>query len=136
MKETVAYMAFDGRLFDNKETCIKYERGMRRMFIDDIIVKKLEGRIITDDACAYPLACVDEDYYYALIRIKNMEDLEKAKLYQSCMPYTSERKFEYNDIGKELLVAIGEDYDICYIYGTIDECVEMYRKALMKFKEN
>ena len=134
MKETVAYMAFDGRLFDSKEICIKYERGMRRI-IDDIIVKKLEGRVITDDGGAFPLACIDEGYYYALVRIKNMEDFAKASLYQECC-FQSKRKFTHDDIGKELLVAIGEDYDSCYIYGTIDECVEKYRKALMKFKEN
>ena len=145
--EVTGYKAFDGTVFDDRDECVKYELGKRNIIIKDfskIVVKVLEGYEMTTinlsnktctDRC--PLCGCGEDWYYALIKIKDYHDLTIAMKYQELAYSKAERKFSSDDIGKELIVTIGECYgDHCYIWGTIDECVENYRKSLMMFKDD
>lgn len=140
IEEVVGYVAFDGTEFKEKEECEKYERTANAVIVQRFIkitVKELEEVVITGDGNNYLGSGCGDDWYDALIKIENEDDLKAAQMYQNLVEhpkYPYERKFTNDDIGKELVVSIGEHHEHCYIYGTIDECVDAFRKAIMQFK--
>lgn len=147
IEEVIGYKAFDGTEFKDKEECKKYENTARNVIIKnfkEIVIKVLEGYTMTNltidkrtcaDVC--PLCGCGEDWHYALICIKDENDLKIAQMYQELAFSNAKRRFTSDDIGKELVISVGESYgDHCYVWGTIDECVDNYRKALMMFKDD
>lgn len=143
----VKYISYNGLSFDDAESCEKYESD--HMDYATNIFKSLVVKCLSDDDILQYLNSVgggscDECWFNVLVRIKNMDDLNIAQLFlnniEEYTGYKMERKFTIDDIGKELIVSVGDitdgKYKWCHIYGTIDECVEEYRKALMQFKAN
>lgn len=135
-EEIVGYKSFDGQEFKEKEECEKYERSaigvLKKQFME-LVIKEMEVCDITNCGSLAFSEC-GEDWYAALIKIKNAEDLKICNMYWELINSKSTVKFTNEMIGKEILVRLG-DGDWCYPYGTIEECVERYRTALMKFKE-
>jgi len=142
IEEVVGYVAFDGKEFKVKEECEKYEGTahavIKREFIEKCVRYEVEEAVASDCGNGYYCAGCGEDYYDAVVHIHNEDELRIAQMFQEIVRPTVKRRFTTEDIGKDLIVVIGErdyktkqfNYDNCYIYGTIDEMVEEFRKSI------
>ena len=136
VEEVVGYIAYDGTEFKDRNECCKYEETARAIIhkrFKELIVKDIVGIDLADYGSAYVCAAIDECYHYALVRIKNENDLKVAQMYKELEHKGAERDFTTSYIGHDLIVGIGERYDCCYIYGTFEECIDNFRKAMNKF---
>lgn len=138
IEEIVGYEAVDGTRFDSKEECEKYDKTAKA-----VIVSEFKKRIVRDmevsDFTKYgeiPFTECGEEWYVAHVKIKNQEDLKACNMF--CQLVRGESYFTDDMIGKDLLVSIGygsrdgrRDYDICWVYGTVEDCVNQYLNALM-----
>ena len=142
MREIKYYEAIDGALFSSIEACEEHERNAKEKIINDfigLIVRQAEGSTITKDASAFPLSSVDECWGYAAIVMKNENDYLKVKRFaKSCKnPGTRIEKI-YNE---EILVGIGDVgrgeylFNWFYWYGTVNEAIQNYTKALTTFNK-
>ena len=139
MREIVHYEAFDGSLFDTKAKCVEYETNSIEKITEDfkkLIVRYREGCKITDYASAFPLAEVAECWWYGIIVMKDEHDYEVASRYAKIKHDNREIPKIFN---KEIIVALGDgnsntcEYNFFYCWGTVEEAVEKYRRALMGF---
>lgn len=139
VEEIIGYEAFDGEVFKSKEECMKYEGTanavIKRNFMENVVVRKLEVCEVTKYGVAFLFADGGEDWFAALVRIKNETDLQYAQMFQENVHPGLNRKFTPDDIGKDLIISLGFENDCCYVYGTIDECIENFKKAISKFYE-
>lgn len=149
VEEIIGYEASDGTQFKTKEECEKYEQTAAYVIKErfkKLVIKEMEGCAISDTGSAFFMAIADEDYFHALVEIKNDDDLKVAQMYHKLVGYGS-RGFTTEMIGKKVLVTIGNGiyptpksgkqgyYDECYVYGTIEEQIEKYEKALRRLEE-
>lgn len=148
VEEITGYKAFDGTEFKTKEECEKYEETasavIKKRFMETCIKHIIEDSVVTGEGGDFFEASVGDCYSSAIVRIENEEELKIALMYQELIgSHAKRRMFSANDFGKDLLCYIGEcnhcvdgtmvfEFDNCYIWGTIDECVEQYRHSLMK----
>lgn len=151
IEEIIGYEASDGTQFKTKEECEKYENTAAYVITErfkKLVVKEMEGIDITEEANAFCLSSIDEDWYYVLIEIKNDDDLKVAQMYQKLVGFGSANKgFTTEMIGKRIIVGAGEgvyprpesgkrcNYEYCYIWGTIEEQIEKYARTLRKLEE-
>ena len=151
VEEIVGYKAFDGMEFDSKEECEKYENTasavIKKRFMETCVKHVIEDIEITDEGENYFESGIGEGYASAIVRIENEEELKIALMYQELVLedlHIKSRRFSSDDFGKDLLCYIGDcsynegdgsldvGYENCYIWGTIDECVQQYRYCLLK----
>lgn len=140
----ICYKAYDGTMFNTSKECDEYERSSKeniiKKFKETVVKKTLEGSTMTyckDGSDMFPMSAPDECWYYSLVRISNETDLKIAQMYQDIAFPNAKRKFTEDDIGKELIVTIGESYgEHCFIWGTIDECARKYLKALLMLTDD
>lgn len=142
VEKVVGYEAIDGKRFYDKDECLKYDKTAAAVIKAEFrkrVVKHVEIAKLTGSG-SVPLSECGECYYVALVRIKNMDDLNACNMFSQF----DRKKNLFNDemIGKDILVCVGNgnyenecNYDNCWPYGTIDECVDKYRKGLMKIYE-
>lgn len=150
VEEIKGYKAYDGTIFENKEECKKYESTANAIIIDrfkQLVVKELEGCEITNWANGLVGIGTDEDWYYALVEIKNESDLMTAQMYQRISGCGEYNGFTKDMIGKRVVVSIGEGiyprpkngsqcrYNNCFVFGTIEEQVKLYEERLRKLEE-
>ena len=149
VEEIKGYKAYDGTVFKDKEECEKYENTANAIIINrfkQLVIKELEGCVITQWGDSFAACGCDEDWYYALVEIKNENDLTIAQMYQKITGY-SKHGFTEDMIGKRVIVSIGTGiyprptegsqccYDNCYVYGTIEDQVKLYEEKLRKLEE-
>ena len=136
VEEVVGYVAFDGREFKDVDECIKYEATAMSV-IKQNFMRLVKRTILEEDlgggCSAYVGAGESDIYWYALIRIENENDLMAAQMYQTKTHPACKRKFTADDIGHDLIVGIGEEYDCCWVFGEFNECLEQYHKAMNRF---
>ena len=136
IEEVTGYEAFDGQVFKEKEECEKYERSakgvLKKQFMG-LVIKEMEVCDITNYGDV-PFTETGEDWYATLVKIKNAEDLKICNMYWELINPKAEAKFTNDMIGKIIIVSVG-DGDWCYPMGPIEDCVEKYRKMLMKLTE-
>lgn len=151
MKEVMTYVTNDGTIFADKDVAIEYERKCK-----DTIVKNFCKLFVSHvySGCEFyiqynnlPFSGGSEDDLYALVKIRDQEDVSNANKYieMVCNHCNYEdykdRLFTKEDIGKEFICYVGEltesGEDYCYFYncGTIDEIVEAWRAILLQFRE-
>lgn len=139
VEKIVGYEACDGRKFEDKEQCLKYEKTATAVITADFrkrIVNIMEEIKVTGEGDV-PFTEIGEDWYVARVKLENHEDLNVCNMYSQLQ--RNKNMFTEDMIGKEVLVSIGSSirggeyaFDNCWVYGTLDECVEKYRKGLMK----
>lgn len=137
MKEIKIYEAFDGKQFDKEMDCRRYERENEEKVVNlfkELVIKTLDVSDLTGLGEDFFLASTIQDWKYSLVKIDSVRDYEILKNY-FVLRY-SETKIPIDIIGKEIIICTGENFNAGEYWGTIDECVEQYRKALMKFKED
>lgn len=149
VEEIKGYKAYDGTIFESKEECKKYESTANAVIINrfkQLVVKELEGCEITDWGNGLVGIGTDEDWYYALVEIKNESDLMTAQMYQK-ISGCGKHGFTEDMIGKRVVVSIGGGiyprpkngsqcmYNECFVYGTIEEQVKLYEERLRKLEE-
>lgn len=147
---TVGYEAFDGTRFTIKEECEKYENTANVVIknrFKELVIKEMEGINISNGGSEFFMAAIDEDWYYALVEIKNEDDLRIAQMYHESVGYYNKHGFNNTMIGKRVIVGIGDglypkplegskcSYNECYVYGTIEDQVEAYKNALMRLEK-
>ena len=136
VEEVVGYVAYDGTEFKDRDECCKYEGTAKAIIhkrFKELVVRDIVGIDLADEGSAYVCAGIDECWHYALVRIKDENDLKAAQMYKELEQKSAIRDFTTNDIGCDLIVGIGENYDYCWIYGTFEECIDNFRKAMSKF---
>ena len=146
--EITVYEAADGTQFDSKDECLEYEKTAEKVIVQhfkELVINEIEGCQLTNWGNDFMLACVDEDWYYALIEIKDYQDLLAAQMYSQGRSYGKE--FTKDMIGKKIVVGIGEGiypkptegskclYNECFIYGTIEEQIRKYERAIKNLEE-
>jgi len=151
VEEIVGYEACDGTRFTTKEECQKYENTAEAVIKDrfkKLVVKEMEGIDITSEGGAYVGAGVEEDWYYALVEIKDENDLKAAQMYHALEGCRSGKYgFDETMIGKRVIVGIGSGiypmpeeggkcaYDNSYVYGTIEDQVKKFEEAIRQFEK-
>ena len=141
IEKVVGYEAIDGTRFDDKEECYKYDKTAGA-----VIKAEFKKRIVKAMPTCNITKCGDiaftepgEEWGAALVRIKDKEDLRVCNMFSQFDRNTNQ--FNESMIGKDVIVYIGDWYgdqmrlNNCWVCGTIDDCVEEYRKGLMKFYE-
>ena len=151
IEEIIGYEAIDGTQFRDKEECRKYEETARvviRNNFKQLVIKEMEGYSMRGYADPFPLSGTDEDWYYALVEIKDENDLRVAQMYheQEGSP-NGKYGFDRSMIGKRVIVSVGEGvypvpesgrrcvYDNCYVFGTIDNVIKAYEDTIRKLEE-
>ncbi len=145
MQEIKIYKAVDGTIFDTREKCKDYENNCETKIKEDfkkLICKTIELSSVTDYG-SIPFTEAGEDWYMAVIEIKNSSDLEIAQKFHK-LTFESRgydydkasKKFEFKQIGEKVIVGIGDSLEKeelcwCYPYGTVDECIKEYTDALI-----
>jgi len=144
VEEVVGYVAFDGREFKEQAECEKYEATahavIKREFVEKCVKHEVEEAVATGNGDDYYCSGCGEDYYDAIVCIHNEDELRIAQMFQEVVRPYVKRRFTTDDIGKELVVVIGERdyktkkflYDNCYIEGTVDEMVENFRTSILR----
>lgn len=142
VEKIVGYEACDGRKFEDKEQCLKYEKTATAVITADFrkrVVNVMELIKITDEG-AVPFCEIGEGWYVALVKIQNHDDLKVCNMFSQLQ--RNKNMFTEDMIGKSVFVSIGSgsgnggyEFDNCWVYGTVEECVEKYRNALMKMFE-
>ena len=150
VEEIVGYEACDGTRFTTKEECEKYENTATAVIkgrFKKLVVKEMEGMDITSEGCAYVGAGVEEDWYYALVAIKDENDLKAAQMYHALEGFNGKHGFDETMIGKKVIVGIGTgkypmpeegskcEYDNSYVYGTIEDQVKKFEEAIRMFEK-
>ena len=150
IEEVKGYRAYDGTIFEDINECTKYEKTAEAVIKEKfkkLVIKELEGVEITNWGDIYPCSSVDEDWYYALVEIKNSDDLITANMYDRLCGHGCGNSYTEDMIGKKVIVSIGDEiypkpngeklcaYDFSHVWGTIDECIERYANALRQLEE-
>lgn len=150
IEKIVGYEAYDGTRFDTEDECKRYEglaNNVIKKKFKNLVIKEIESCDITDWGDAYYGATIGEDWYIALVYIKDEKDLMIAQMFQSSTGDCINGLFDESMIGKKVIVSIGSGiypipksgkkctYDYCYVWGTIEDQVKAYEKALKKLEE-
>ena len=151
VEEIVGYEACDGTRFTTEEECKKYENTAKAVIksrFKKLVIKEIEGCDITDCGSRFTGAGCDEDWYYALVEIKDENDLKTAQMYHVIEGSKSGKYgFDETMIGKRVIVGIGSgiyprpeegsqcEYADCFVYGTIEEQVKKYENALRQLEK-
>lgn len=137
MKKVEYWVAFDGKQFEEEVDCRKYERENEEKVVNlfkALIIKTLDASEITNDGYGFLLASTIDGWEYSLVKIDSVRDYEIVRDYLGIRYDITE--IPKDIIGKEVIICTGDNFDAAEYWGTIDKCVEQYRKALMKFKED
>lgn len=111
----VVYIAIDGKQFDNRNDCTKYEEKRKQDLRDE--VKKLKHKIINVQECIDSMAC--ECFYYLAI---NVETIEQAETVCSFLFEYGITKGFINGEYKMLTPSIFVGH-VVFIDGEYDDCV-------------
>lgn len=137
-EKIVGYEATDGTRFSSKEECEKYEKTAKAVILGrfrDLIVREVSEDTFSHMASECPALSYNDEWYFAVIRMENENDLKAANMFAQSAGNAN--RFSEDMIGKDILVSTGNGaYDTnCYIFGTIEETAERYRKALLSMLE-
>lgn len=127
--EITGYQADDGTIFRDREECEKYESTSRA------VIKANFEKLVLAENNEYSLFMDygngQEDWRIVLIKIKNVDDLAVANMY-SQISERRDNRFTTDDIGKELIVGVGDNYGTvdCYVYGTVESLAEKFKRDL------
>lgn len=119
VRETVVgYEAFDGTRFDSLDECKKYESTaeavIEKAFFELITRetgKTFDDSIIAECDIYEHFGYGSEEYYYAIVEIKDESELEIANRFYEIKKGTGIPR-EY--IGKKILINLGMQYDNYY----------------------
>lgn len=144
VETVVAYEAFDGTTFTDKEECSKYENSAFGVVLARI--KKLVVIELVECDLFENYGYGSEEYYYWVMDIKDKADVNLFNQFRSMIGSGIGSGTELTDdyIGKRILVGTGSCYDswnyrTLYVRGTYDDMVEKFKKDMDKFfnpKEN
>ena len=132
IEEVQGYEASDGTFFTSKEECEKYEKTAKAVIsarFKKLIVRDRPMFKVTGDG-SIPFTECGEECTVGVVRLNSSEDVMAAQMYMKTTGYGG-RDFDESMIGKDILCFLGccgDEY--CVVYGTVDECVERYRKGL------
>lgn len=145
MKEVMTYVTNDGTIFADRDVAIAYERDCKDTIIEkfcNLFVNHVHsGGEFYIQYADLPFSGGSEDDLYALVKIRDQEDVLNANKYIELVYDYEDRFFTKEDIGKEFICYVGEltesgeDYCYFYNYGTIDEIVKTWRNILLQFRE-
>lgn len=125
------YVATDGKIFDSREECLKYETICKCVIMADY--KSLVKGTISEYGLYEECGC--EEFYYDLVEIKNENDREivnKALKYA----YENARLVTKEEIGKTIMVAKEYNGSLTGYHTTIDNILNTikgnYERELSK----
>lgn len=138
IEEVTAYEADDGTLFKTADECKKYENSAHYAIYNQFLGLAI-SESFSEDQIFENFGYGSEEYSLVIIDIKDEKDLKIANMFAEMQipkfPEKEEKKFRFDSsrIGQRILVAIGNDYcKNCYIYGTQEEMVEMFKRDIDK----
>lgn len=129
IEEVTGYEATDGKVFNSKEECEKYEKTAEMVIYNDFKRLIVGGKTICEYSFFENFGCGSEEYEYAIIDIKNADDLRVANMYGEIK---GKGQLTPDCIGKRLLVAIGDIYcqDALWNARTEEELIEEFKKDI------
>lgn len=151
--EVVGYEAYDGTRFVDKAECEKYEKLTAEEAIKENFVKLIVKMVEEDEDITrgnyirseeYIGAGVGEGNGYALVRIKDEDDVNICNAYKKLVKHNYGKQFTNDMIGKDIIVFVSDDYygdnketgkwtlEYCWVYGTVEEQIEIYSKRVYK----
>ena len=139
-EEVYGYEANDGKLFNSKEECEKYENSANIAIWNNfqrLFIKEQMSECQVFENYGYG----SEEYQYAVLKIKNADDVRIANQYLELIKENHPGHFfTSEDVGKTILCGIGYCYDKAenknfYRHGTIDELCAKFRKDMEKVFE-
>ena len=139
IEEVTAYEADDGTRFKTADECKKYENSAHyaiyNQFLGLAISKPFPECTIFEN-----FGYGSEEYNLVIVDIKDEKDLKIANMFAEMqvpkLHEGDEKKFRFDSsrIGQRILVAIGNEYsENCYVYGTQEELIEMFKQDIDKY---
>ena len=139
VEEVIAYEADDGMRFKSADECKKYENSAHyaiyNQFLGLAISKPFPECTIFEN-----FGYGSDEYNLVIVDIKDEKDLKIANMFAEMqvpkLNEGDEKKFRFDSsrIGQRILVAIGNEYSKnCYVYGTQEELIEMFKHDIEKF---
>ena len=131
IEEVTAYEADDGTRFKTADECKRYENSAHyaiyNQFLGLAISKPFPECTIFEN-----FGYGSDEYNLVIIDIKDEKDLKIANMFAEMQ--VKECRFDSSRIGQRILVAIGNEYsENCYVYGTQDELIKMFKQDIDKY---
>lgn len=132
--EVIKYKAKDGKIFDTENECLEYEEETKT--IEDRFLDLCIDHTIFAECDIYEnFGYGGNEYYYAVIEIKNENDIQTVKDY---FKYTNAMNYENIDwrkyIGKKILVDVEFTWDRVIPHPkTKEELIEDFKHDINKY---
>lgn len=132
IEETYGYQATDGKVFNSKEECEKYEKTAEMVIYNDFKQLMVGGDVFAECSLWENYGYGSEEYEYAIIDIKNADDLRIANMYGEI---NRKGQLSPDYIGKRILVHMGYQYDrnVGWCAHTEEELIEDFKKEIGLF---
>lgn len=111
IEEVTGYMAFDGKYFENKEECEKYEKTAYGVIAKEFRTIMVNGDEFAECNIWEEYGYGSEEFYYAVLDIKTEDDLYIANKYYELVGKSKNYLIDKKYIGKRIMVSTGYSYD-------------------------
>lgn len=133
IEEVYGYEATDGTRFDSREECEKYEKTAANVINTRFKSLMVGGEPFPEYQIWESFGGGSDDYEYAVIEMKNADDLKIANMYGELH---GKGQLSEVYIGKRILVTLGNHYDSYssdWEPRTEEDVIEQFRKDVAKF---
>ena len=134
IEEVIGYESSDGRRFNSKDECKKYEETAKAVIFNDF-KRLMKCEPFSENTIWQDYGYGSEDFMLTIIEIKNVDDLHVANMFAEAYKYCD--RFTTDEIGKgRLLINLGYygTYGDCGFYPrTLDKVVESFARNLTQF---
>ena len=138
IEEIIGYVADDGKRFSSAEECERYEESAHMAIYNGVVGLSVDGEPFSECNIWDRFGYGSEEWSLLVIEIKDEKDLKVANMFAEMqepkVDNTYTNRFKPEHIGKRLLVSIGNQYESrCYIWGTEEDVIEMFKKDIAPF---
>lgn len=132
IEEIYSYEAFDGKHFDSKEECEKYEKTAEAVITKEFRSLMVDGEEFSECYIWEHYGYGSDEYCMAILDIKTEKELEIANRYYEIVTKGTSKLIGTEYIGKRILVNTGSHYDR-YVNAnpiTEEELIEQFKKDI------
>lgn len=133
--EVIGYEAFDGKRFDNKEECEKYEKSAYGVRYKELKSLMIGGDVFNECSIYESFGYGSEEFELAVLDIKNQDDLGTANKYFELVSNGNAQLIDKKYIGKRVLVNVGylHDRDVNPYPKTEEELIQNFKNDIGRF---
>jgi len=132
IEEIYGYQASDGKFFEDKAECKKYEQTAEMVIYNDFKRLMVGGDTFSENQIWENYGYGSDDFSLAVIEIKDEADLRIANMFGEIH---KKGTLSPDVIGKRILVSIGNEYnyDCGWFARTEEQLIEDFKKDIAKF---